>query len=237
MEITRYMGYESRYNYEFIDENNIFSIAFGGNLDLYWSLKIQEEYQDFTKMSEEIYDTFTITKENYQLYSLFKSLIDEIKSSEVFTPSPEYTLNEDEEIIIYPPTYEEIENTKRRNKELQTHESFKRIIDGDSIVWHSDEESYEIADVLKISEANNNIILEFYRPPLIGEKSGMRRPGTITIRFRNSGSYYHPFNFIFMRMYNRLQEFDPEFDKEYHQIHLEELPYQLKKVNYENSKN
>ena len=49
-------------------------------------------------------------------------------------------------------------------------------------------------------------------------------PGSISIRFRNSGSLYDPFNMIFMRMFNKLQNYDPE----YHQIHFEEINYAKK---------
>ena len=51
-------------------------------------------------------------------------------------------------------------------------------------------------------------------------------PGRICIRFRNSGSTYDPFNIIFMRMFNKLQEYIPE----YHQIHIEEMNYSKKRT-------
>ena len=41
------------------------------------------------------------------------------------------------------------------------------------------------------------------------------------MRIRNSGSNYNPFNCIFMRMFQKLQE----VDNDYHQIHFEELEY------------
>lgn len=234
MKTTRYKGFESGYTYEFIQDNKIFSIAFGGNLDLYWTLKINKEYKDYNEMIKEIYDTFTITKDDNPLYYLLKTLINDIKSSQVYTPSPKYTLNEREEVVILPPTQEEIERTNEYNKELKDRESYKRIIKEEAIEWHSDEEPYEIADVLRITEQDDVIVLEFYRPELTGDKYGMRFPGTVTIRFRNSGSYYHPFNFIFMRMYNKLQEFDPE-SVEKEQQTREESPYQLKRGHHENN--
>ena len=43
-------------------------------------------------------------------------------------------------------------------------------------------------------------------------------PRRITVRFRNSGSRYDPFNIIFMKLYQGLYE----LDYEYHQIHIEE---------------
>ena len=47
---------------------------------------------------------------------------------------------------------------------------------------------------------------------------------TRSIRFRNSGSSYQPFNILFMDVFNKLQEYDPN----YHQMHIEEYAYQKK---------
>ena len=136
MKTTRYKGFESGYTYEFIQDNKIFSIAFGGNLDLYWTLKINKEYKDYNEMIKEIYDTFTITKDDNPLYYLLKTLINDIKSSQVYTPSPKYTLNEREEVVMLPPTQEEIERTNEYNKELKDRESYKRIIKRhDNLSW------------------------------------------------------------------------------------------------------
>ena len=229
MEITRIKGYKTYYDYEFTEENKKFIIAFGGNLDLYWTLKTNQNYKSYEEMSQEIYDTFTITKENYAIYSLFKTLIDDINNANVYTPSNEFRIVDAEKLEAVPPSLKQIQSVKERNEELKQREGYKRIHEGASLSWHSDEEPYAIADVLKISEEDDAIILEFYRPELTGDKYGMRLPGTVTIRFRNSGSYYQPFNMVFMRMYNQLQEFDPELDKEFHQLHIEELSYIRKK--------
>ena len=47
---------------------------------------------------------------------------------------------------------------------------------------------------------------------------------TFSVRFRNSGSRYEPYNFTFMNMYNGLCE----YDSDYHQIHIEEYLYHQK---------
>ena len=75
---------------------------------------------------------------------------------------------------------------------------------------------------MKIYRLNDEIILEFSRPPVKREEQIYHMPGRIGVRFRNSGSTYDPYNIIFMRMFQKLQEYIPE----YHQIHLEELEYQ-----------
>jgi hypothetical protein len=228
MEITRYKGYDS-YTYEFKEQDKTLIISFGGNLDLYWTLRLNKEYETYEETQEEIYDIFTITKENYEIYSLFETLIKDVKDANVYTPNKICEINENNEVEFYPPSYEEIKRTAQRNEELKQEYGYQRIMNDNCIEWHSDEEPYNIADVVKISQQDENILIEFYRPKLTEEKFGMRFPGTVTIRFRNSGSYYHPFNFVFMRHFNKLQEFDPVLDNEFHQLHIEELTYQLKK--------
>ena len=47
---------------------------------------------------------------------------------------------------------------------------------------------------------------------------------TYSIRFRNSGSRYEPFNICFMQMYNELKNYDSNC----HQIHIEEYLYKQK---------
>ena len=53
---------------------------------------------------------------------------------------------------------------------------------------------------------------------------------TYSVRLRNSGSRYDPFNLFFMRMYLNLVNYEPDF----HQIHIEEYLWQkkLQKNNY-----
>ena len=53
--------------------------------------------------------------------------------------------------------------------------------------------------------------------------------GYISVRFRNSGSRYVPFNIAFMDMYNDMKEVDDVTDKG-HQLHIEEYLYETKKL-------
>lgn len=119
MDIIRYKGQESGYTYEFEEDNKTFIISFAPNLDLYWTLKIKKDYPNFEETQKEIYDTFLITKENYQIYSLFKTLIDDVKSSNVYNPNKECVITEDDEVEFLPPSIEEINRTKKRNEELK----------------------------------------------------------------------------------------------------------------------
>ena len=90
------------------------------------------------------------------------------------------------------------------------------------IVWYSDELHEEIASKLTIEKED-----EIFK--VIFEKSKEWYDGipiTYSIRFRNSGSRYRPFNISFMSMYNNLKKYNPEN----HQIHIEEYLYKQKKL-------
>lgn len=216
----------NRYSYDFYlkEDDKELRISFGGNLDLYWSLtkkninlkqiKPSELYKECKK---ELKETFTITKENYYIYTLFENLYNDIKECKLYTEDSYF-----DETISY----------KDRNKEYQNTEKYKYLFDGKIIKWHSDEEDYLIADRVSIEKIDDTYVLKFTRPELTEDKFSFRIIGNISIRFRNSGSRYDPFNIIFMRMFNKLQEYNPE----YHQIHLEELSYQKKLTLKQNRK-
>ena len=216
MEITRTKGRESGYDYTLTEDNKELRIIFGGNLDLYWSLSSLDNDKTLDNLYDEVYETFLITKENYQIYSLFKRLIDDIKLARVFEPI-------DEEMI------EELDNTEsieekynRMNEDIKKSERYKKLYNGQEIIWHSDDDYYEEADRVKISEVDDSILLEFYRPEQTLQTLGFKRPNTVSVRFRNSGSTYDPMNIVFMKMYQQLQNYNPD----YHQIHIEEIIYQ-----------
>lgn len=229
MEVTRQKGMESGYDYILQEDNKILKIVFGGNLDLYWSLTNLEEDKTLDSLYDEQYDTFLITKENYYIYELFKKLVSDIKLPRVYEPLKKEQL--DEEDLPDPEIVEileelnhgesEEERCNRWNKELRTSERYQRLYDGENIRWHSDDDYYDDADRVMITELEDSILLEFYRPKTSLKTLGFRMPGTITIRFRNSGSTYDPLNIVFMKMYRQLQEYNPD----YHQIHVEEIEY------------
>ena len=215
MEITRTKGKESGYDYTLKEDNKELRIIFGGNLDLYWSLYITDKSKTLDNLYDEVYETFLITKENYQIYSLFKKLIEDIKQPIVFEPV------EEELLVGLDSTESEEEKCARMNEDIKRSERYKMLYNGQEIIWHSDDDYYEEADRVKISEVDENILLEFYRPEQTLKTIGFKMPNTVSIRFRNSGSIYDPLNIVFMRMYQQLQEYNPD----YHQIHLEEIIY------------
>ncbi len=222
MEVTRQKGTESGFDYTFQEDNKILRIVFGGNLDLYWSLTNLNEDTISDSSYDEQYETFLITKENYTVYQMFKKLIEDIKLPRVYEPLKIDHL--DDELEIYPSEESEEERCNRWNDELKNSYRYKRLYDGENIRWHSDEDSYDEADVVQITEQEDSILLEFYRPKQDVKTIGRIMPGTISIRFRNSGSTYDPLNIVFMKMYQELQNYNPD----YHQIHFEEIEYQKK---------
>lgn len=213
-------------------------------------LNLETLEEHITHFKNPYQETFIIDKENYTIYSLFEELINDIKDAKIHLPtdieeSDLFNLandlyDEDEEEYDEYDEYEEdhhknkqqprkkyelpIERYDRKNAEWKNYYRYHWLYQNEVITWRSDEHIYEDADRVKIYQENENIILEFSRPPIKDEELIYHMYGSIGVRFRNSGSYYDPFNIIFMRMFNKLQEYDPD----YHQIHIEELLYQKK---------
>ncbi len=195
------------YTIDIFDDNKILTITFGGNLDLYWYLKSEEKRE---------VDTFEITKENYFLYSLFDILYNDIVNCNLFKVYEEELsfVNSIKELQMI---YNRKENL---NKVFSEYEEYKRLYNGKYICWYSDDDSIEDANYVKIIKKEDKYVLEFFS----NFKSSTLWLSN-TIRFRNSGSRYMPFNMIFMNMYNSLCS--SEYDE--NQIHIEEYLYRIKK--------
>ena len=195
------------YTINIYDSNKILTITFGGNLDLYWYLSSKEKKE---------VDIFEITKENYFLYSLFDILYNDIVNCNSFKVY-------DEE-LSFVNSIKELQKIYNRKKELNIifseYEEYKRLYNGEYICWYSDDDSIEDANYVKIIKDDDKYILEFFS----NFKSNTLWLSN-TIRFRNSGSRYMPFNMIFMEMYNSLCTSD--YDE--NQIHIEEYLYKKKK--------
>ena len=186
--------------------------SFGGNLDLYWSI--------YTPNSNSESKQFIITKENYGIYSLFEKLFDDIENINIF----DNLENIDDE-----PKDKEKEKKKYRSFNLSNYnELFNE--NTRTITWYSDETAHEVANILTIKQEKNIFKIDFSMQPHIkGYDEDFHNAYCIPIRFRNSGSSYDPFNYIFMRMYNNMKEVDDIHDIG-HQIHLEEYLYEKKLV-------
>lgn len=191
------------------DGDKRFQLLFGGDGDLYWTMiDLSQETNDVVR--------FFVTKENYMLYALIEDLYDRVKSCHVFDV-------EDVE-LEFCDSAEDVEKLykrkKKSNEDLKISGAYRKLFDQETgiISWHDDESIFEEGNVVNIIPGDEEFVLEFV-------------PGVhcdaydaIGVRFRNSGSTYTPFNNVFMRMFNSLQGYDPD----YHQIHIEEYLYAQK---------
>ena len=211
MEVVKRKGNQSGYDFYLKQDNKILKIVFGGNL--YWNLIIKtDEINKYAKLEE----TFVITKENYFIYSLFEKLLKDIKTANIY--EPKYPEDEYDRFGII--TEEECKEwNDRLKKRYYYNELYDKVTH--TITWHSDDFEYSIADVVKINKVDDTFVLKFTRPVLNRENNYFRLSDSISIRFRNSGSRYDEFNIPFMRMYNELQDYDPDD----HQMHIEELNF------------
>lgn len=188
-------------NYNCFDistDEGTFQIWFCGNLDLYWSYKYRGNILD-TGNSKDFY----ITKENYFLYSLFDELYNDVKDYNIFTID---MFNNEKEWLERKSDFLEYDRNNPR----------KLFKDG-KIEWHSDDYDYDDGSYFIIDKLDNCYKLTFYKSNCDDYIYNI----TYSVRLRNSGSRYGYFNVIFMRMYNKLCQYDSKF----HQVHIEEYLY------------
>ena len=196
MEIKRkYNEREKYYEFEFTKDNKHLEIFFGGNLDLYMTLGTDKNLP----YKENITIDFDITKEDYDIYEIFDTLYNDIINGNVF-------------------------DEKRLNRNIKDNYVYRDLVDKDNnITWISDDGPREVEDKLTISKLKDTYRLTFIR----NDKDldvGFKSPYSIVVRFRNSGSWYDPFNVLFMKLFHKLQELDIN----YHQYHIEEYMYKRK---------
>lgn len=197
-----------------VDENKTLSIVFAGTGDLHWIIR----NTDCIEAEEYAYDYFEITKENYQIYSLFEELLYDIGTINIF---------DGEEIK----TSSDVKFQKMGERKYNM-SHYNDLYDSDdgTVTWVSDETGFEVANMVSIKKREDKFSIEFRTQLYIeGYDREYNTLGMIGVRFRNSGSRYAPFNVIFMRMFRGLQEVDDVSDYG-HQMHIEEYVYQKSKV-------
>lgn len=148
---------------------------------------------------------FTITKENYEIYQIFDNLY-----HRVTTGFPHDGIDEEDKDIFF--------------RWLLSENNPEALVKDGIICWHSDDYYYENASVVCIEKVGDKFVITFKKSKLAYDDGLLM---TYAVRIRNSGSRYNPFNCAFMQMYQELKGYNPE----YHQIHLEELAYDAKKLN------
>ena len=127
-------------------------------------------------------ETFDIPSTEIEIYKLFDDLYKSISTANIFD-------NQSDEYL---------------EKKLTERNFFDNTTK--TIEWHSDATYFESDDIVKIIRQNNNYHLEFTRPEQYEDPYHWGSKKIIAIRFRNSGSYYAPFNVAFMRMFNNAQK-------------------------------
>ena len=200
VEIKKTKDVEGYDRFKITTENGSFDIMFGGNLDLYWYYWPEEDFKDWP-----LAKTFTISKENYFIYQKLDELYKNIKEQKPYQ-------SKDENVSTV------FGSSKLINESPRSQYSYKNLFQNDIIKWYSDDAPLEEASMLEIKYQEDKYIITFHQG-----KEDFGFP-TYTIRFRNSGSRYEPYNLAFMNMYNSLSEYNPN----YHQIHIEEYLYNKK---------
>ena len=200
LEIKRNINSHGYDVFDITTDDGTFEISYENNLDLYW----RYIYRDSIDKVENT-KIFKITKENYYLYCLFLELYQAIKEKKPYKTFPNYI---DEEL---------------RNKKLKYYGRYE-LYKNRTITWYSDDfAEFANASNFGITKENDYFLVTFVKSK-IEDFNGFLFP-TYSVRIRNSGSRFDPFNNTFMGMYQRLKD----YNHEYHQIHIEEYLYKSKK--------
>ena len=132
------------------EENKTLSIIFEGNGDLYWNIRNKNYNQKGTYS----YDYFDITKENYSLYLLFEQLLSDIKNINIFDEKENTNVSSAEA------------NKEKKNyiKLIQCTSNYVELFDvtSNTITWYSDENDYEVTNILKITKQDDIFKIEFF---------------------------------------------------------------------------
>lgn len=207
MIVRKQKSEEGHYDLFFEEESKVLGIIFAGNLDLYWYFIDKDNFSERN-------GTFKITKENYFIYSLFEELYNSIKESDVFKVT-------DVDLMFCKSLkdLEEESNLKESlNKRAKQVGNYDELFHDDMVTWVSDDcKMDEVNSVDIMKKDDDEFILNFVFTSKFPARS---------IRFRNSRSYYDPYNCLFMKMFQELQKYDP-LDG---QIHIEEYLYDKKRL-------
>lgn len=203
--------YEKGYIFKITTDEGTFSITFCGNLDLYFNYECEKCILDVP-----ISKTFVITKENYFLYLIFNKLYENIKNCNIYYADSNNEIVDDEESDDFIFSREKLNNELREIEK----DNPRRLFHDEVVDWHSDDYTYDETSRLIIKKLEDEFEIKFIkgRTDVLSE--------TFAVRICNSGSRHQPFNVLFMHLYNELIEYDPNF----HQIHIEEILYEMKRV-------
>jgi len=208
-------------------EDKSLALIWGGNGDLYWIL---DNLEVIDVKEDPMYDSFCITKKDYEIYSMFEELYEDLMNGRIYLPEQHMNTNiedlteeEQEEVDRY--NAQEVEHTAYENEDIKRSRRYQLLTADNVITWYSDEEEKSIAEILRISKHEDCILLEFIRQSKKDDMGSTRMPGYYSIRFRTSGSTYTPCDLVFTRHFLKMQEHDFNASR---QIHIEEWLYHQK---------
>ena len=182
--------------FDIITDNGVFQISYENNLDLYWRYIYTNSIDKVANIKE-----LKITKENYYLYSLFFELNNAIKEYKPYKTFPDYI------------------DANLREKKLKYYGGYE-LYNAGTITWYSDDfAEFQNASNFSIKKEKDYFLVTFTKSKT-EYCNGFIFP-TYSVRIRNSGSRFEPFNNTFMGMYQKLKL----YDSDYHQIHIEEYLY------------
>ncbi len=182
--------------FDIITDTGTFEISYENNLDLYWRYIYHNSIDKVANTK-----VFKITKENYYLYCLFLELYQAIKEKKPYKTFPDYV------------------DADLRDKKLKYYGGYELYKDN-TITWYSDDfAEFENASNFSIKKVKDYFLVTFTKSKT-EDFNGFIFP-TYSVRIRNSGSRFDPFNNTFMGMYQKLKLYNPD----YHQIHIEEYLY------------
>lgn len=199
-------------------------ISFQGNLDLYFSFYSNSfDNEDFA---------FLIGKDNYQVWEIFDKLYNMVVNANLFS----FT-EEDRDRIIFSSEVmdedyheklrEEEEKNRELNQILKENYEYNLLVNNGVITWRSDDYAKDIAPFFKIEKVGESYQISFGIPKIPDRRLDMEERDIIwsfkdlknvSVRIRNSGSRYDPFNIAFMEAFNSLMN----LESTNHQIHIEE---------------
>lgn len=184
------------------EDGKTLRISFGGNLDLYWYLYDSKNNYEIPRMN------LVVTKENFYIWNLFDQLYNGVANywDDVHANSLYREYFGDDEY------FEKYTELLRKQEESNP----QRLMKDGVIEWHHDDHPYDEANVMRLYKDGDNYVVE-----MDANCKNYVMDGN-SVRFSNSGSRYQPFNRMFMRMFNELQD----YDELSHQIHMEEVFYE-----------
>ncbi len=202
--------------------NERLDISLAGNLDLYFNL-----------YSSNSGNPFIITKDNYPVYLLFNKLYQNIISGQIYPLDTKSILKEcDLNNLDYHLKLQEAElYYEEKINQLKTKAKATNLVKDGLITWLSDDYYSEIAPYFTLKQIDDYYVFEFFNENFNNlDKTNldffflklMKQKNYISVRIRNSGSFYEPFNICFMEVYNSLRALSL---LDYEQIGIEE--YQI----------